>query len=183
MANRETNNQQQSGSYRHFRYCFRGDVLSRLQVGKLLILLFPLLIGCSSVDCPLNNSVYVKYKLVGSVAKLPEKLSISTKKTDGNDSVLINQLENAAEFSLPVSYIQDTDILYFQVGNSTDTVWMDKTNEPHFESVDCGVNYFHTITNIRHTNHTIDSIVINRNKINYDISEDHIHLYFKEYRF
>ena len=88
----------------------------------------------------------------------------------------------AEEFSLPVSYNQDEDVLYFYTGLLKDTVWMQKTNRPHFESTDCGLNYFHTITGIRYTRHAIDSIVINHKDINYDASPKHFHIYFKEYR-
>lgn len=58
-----------------------------------------------------------------------------------------------------------------------------KTNTPHFESVDCGVAYFHVITGVRYTRNAIDSIVINHKEVNYDATQQHFHIYFKEYRF
>lgn len=141
-----------------------------------------LLAACSSVDCPLNNTVYTNYQLMGKVTTLPDTLTITTTRQDGLDSVLINKQVNTDSFSLPMSFGQDVDILYFQTNSVLDTVWVSKTNEPHFESVDCGLNYFHTITTVRNTRNAIDSIVINNKEVTYDVSKKHFHIYFKEYR-
>ena len=81
-----------------------------------------------------------------------------------------------------MSYAQTEDVLVFHTGHLTDTVVIEKTNEPHFESVDCGLNYFHTLTGVRYTRHALDSIVINHNQVNYDASQKHFFVYFKEYR-
>ncbi len=141
-----------------------------------------IIVSCSSVDCPLNNTVYTNYKLMGKVTTLPDTLTISTTTQNGFDSILINKQVNTDSFFLPVSYGQDVDVLYFQTNSLTDTVWVEKTNQPHFESVDCGLNYFHTITGIRYTRNAIDSIVINHKEVTYDVSQKHFHIYFKEYR-
>ena len=138
--------------------------------------------ACSSADCPLNNTVYANYQLKGPVTRLNDTLTVKTARHGRGDSLLLNKMYNAEEFTLPVSYNQDEDVLYFYTGLLKDTVWMQKTNRPHFESTDCGLNYFHTITGIRYTRHAIDSIVINHKDINYDASPKHFHIYFKEYR-
>lgn len=64
------------------------------------------LAACSSIDCPLNNVVYAKYKLKGDVTKLEDYLTVTTKRADGNDTILLNLLQNTDSFSLPVSYGQ-----------------------------------------------------------------------------
>lgn len=156
--------------------------------GKLLFLplcLFTFIffiMSCSSIECPLNNVVYTNYQLRGPVTTLPDTLTISTMRTDGLDSVLINQQVNTDSFSLPVSYGKEEDVLFFRTNHLLDTVWVTKTNEPHFESVDCGLNYFHTLTGVRFTRHAIDSVVINHKSVNYDASPKHFYIYFKEYR-
>ena len=157
----------------------------RLQAcGSVLLLLVGLaLTACSSVDCPLNNSVYANYKLLGPVSTLTDTLTISTSRADGNDSVLINHQVNTDSFSLPMSYGHDVDELYLQVNSLIDTIWVEKTNKPHFESVDCGVAYFHTLRRVRYTRHALDSIVINHKDVNYDATKKHFYVYFKEYRF
>lgn len=150
------------------------------------IAMLPLMLmvaACSSVDCPLNNAVYANYRLMGKVTTLPDTLTISTARANGADSILINLQVNTDSFSLPMSYGQDTDVLYFRTNSLVDTVWVDKTNRPHFESVDCGLNYFHTITGVRNTRHAIDSIVVNQKEVTYDATQKHFHIYFKEYRF
>ena len=134
---------------------------------RLLYLLIGVatLAACSTIDCPLNNTVYAKYVLRGPVTTLP-----------------INQQENTDSFSLPMSYNRPEDVLVMQTNNLFDTIKVEKTNTPHFESVDCGVNYFHTITNVTYTRHAIDSVVIHHNFVNYDASQQHFYIYFKESR-
>lgn len=142
------------------------------------------LAACSSIDCPLNNVVYAKYKLKGDVTKLEDYLTVTTKRADGNDTILLNLLQNTDSFSLPVSYGQTVDELCMVRTNGDaikrDTIWIEKTNEPHFESVDCGVNYFHTITGVRYTNHYLDSVKINNRNVSYDAEKTHIYIYYRE---
>ena len=138
--------------------------------------------ACSSVDCPLSNKVYANYKLMGAVKTLPDTLTISTARSEGADTVLLTQPPNTDSFLLPMSYGHDVDELFFRTNSLLDTVWVTKTNVPHFESVDCGVAYFHVITGVRYTRHAIDSIVINHKEVNYDATQQHFHIYFKEYR-
>lgn len=152
-----------------------------LHVCMLLTVVF--MGACSSIDCPLNNTVYTKYKLLGPVSTLSDVLTISTTRQNGLDSVLINQQQNTDSFYLPMSYGQDEDVLYFQTNQIMDTVWVRKTNRPHFESVDCGLNYFHTITGVRFTRNALDSVVIHQKEVTYDASQTHFYIYFKEYRF
>ena len=148
-----------------------------------MLAMMALLAACSSVDCSLNNTVYTNYKLMGKVTTLTDTLTILTTRQNGFDTVLINQQVNTDSFSLPVSFGQEVDELYFHTNSLRDTVWVSKTNEPHFESVDCGLNYFHTLRGVRYTRNAIDSIVIKNKEVNYDVSKQHFYIYFKEYRY
>ena len=140
------------------------------------------LAACSSIDCPLNNVVYAKYKLKGDVTKLEDYLTVTTNRADGNDTILLNLLQNTDSFSLPVSYGQTVDELCLVRTNGDaikrDTIWMEKTNEPHFESVDCKPSIFHTITGVKTTHNSIDSIVINCKEVTYDETKPHFYIYF-----
>jgi hypothetical protein len=156
--------------------------LSSLQGLFAALVVVAFVAACTSVDCPLNNTVYANYQLKGPVTKLNDTLTISTPRQGKRDSVLLNKKYDAENFTLPVSYGHDEDVLFFYTGQHKDTVWMQKTNRPHFESTDCGLNFFHTITGIRYTRHAIDSIVINHKEIDYDASPKHFYIYFKEYR-
>lgn len=142
--------------------------------------------ACSSINCPLNNRVVTVYRLAGDVVPLADVLTISTTRTDGIDSVLINQVTNVDSFILPVSYNRPQDVLYFErintrVGSLIDTVVIEKQDFPHFESIDCNPAYFHVIKRVRHTHLGIDSIVINQENVNYDASKPHLLVYFKNF--
>lgn len=145
-------------------------------------------VSCSSIDCPLNNLVYTNWQMLdadGNAYVLADTLTISTNRTDGSDSVLINRDVNASAFSLPISYSQAEDIFFFEMKDSlgneavTDTVAVAKEDLPHFESVDCSPSFFHKITSVSHTRNAIDSIVINYPDVNYDTSKKHLYIYFR----
>lgn len=97
---------------------------------RLLYLLIGVatLAACSTIDCPLNNTVYAKYVLRGPVTTLPDMLTISTMISGDSDSVLINQQENTDSFSLPMSYNRPEDVLVMQTNNLFDTIKVEKTN-------------------------------------------------------
>lgn len=154
--------------------------------GLLPFFFFAIITGCSSIDCPVQNTVYTMYKLYdsnGTEATLSDTLTIYTTRRDGTDSVLLNRSLNTKEFILPISYNDPEDTLFFKVSNiaatHTDTVYVNKDNYPHFESVDCSASFFHTINGVRWTRHAIDSIAINKKSVNYDSGTEHFHIYFK----
>lgn len=147
-----------------------------------------MLSACSSIDCQLNNRVYASFRLAGEVDKLYDTLTIATMRQKDNpeeDTVLINKLTLSDSLSLPMSYTRNEDTFYFtlqQYGTgetTTDTVWVDKENLPHFESVDCNPSMFHTINGVRFTRHAIDSIKVNNNKVTYYDTKAHFLIYFK----
>ena len=149
----------------------------------LILLAIMAMVGCTTLDCPLNNTVYTKYKLQGDVKKLTGSLTISTTKVDGEDSILINKDVDVDSFSLPMSYRQDKDSLFFEVTTQDERVFKDtvtvfKENYSHFESVDCSPSFFHTITDVKTTHNIIDSIVINNKEVNYNASKAHFYIYF-----
>lgn len=145
-----------------------------------------LLAACSSIDCPVNNTVttrYCFYNTDGDSLVLMDTLTISTVRQDGTDSIILNRNVGKASFSLPVSYSHSEDILVFNVYNKTmsifDTVWVKKDDIPHFESVDCNASFFHRLTDVRHTKHFIDSIVIKNPSVDYDKNTTHFYIYPK----
>ena len=154
---------------------------------RLLIYgLAALLTACSSIDCPVQNIVSVQYVIRnsdGSDLSLTDSLSISSKRHDGSDTLLLNRLVGSSSFSLPISYSHPEDVLLFTFANDSiqqvDTVWIKKDDSPHFESVDCNAAFFHELTGVRYTHHAIDSLVINNTSVNYDVSTVHFHLYPK----
>lgn len=155
-------------------------------INLLLASCFILTVACTSIDCPLNNVVLAKYTFYdsnGDSVKLADTLSVITTHIDGpqQDSVLFNRLTQRAKFTLPVSYNGREDEFIFHFWNSyddvTDTVRIQKTSKPHFESVDCAPVYFHTVNEVWSTHNIIDSVVINHKTIDYDSSKENFKIY------
>ena len=155
----------------------------------LALLLTALLTGaCSSIDCPLENTVNLVcgfYKADGTPDTLHiDTLSISTTRLDGNDTTLINRDVRATGFKLPISsgaaadtfLIMLTDTLHIQSANR---IIVNKTDLPHFESVDCKMSYFHTINDVTWSGPRIDSVTVTKQQVDYDASAQHLHIYFK----
>ena len=167
-----------------------------------------LFLSCSSIDCPMYNTVYTKYGLYksdGTPDTLKDTLTvIILRETPDQDAVALNRSVNTTSMSIDISFQRDEDVLYFvrsfpdslktKAINSegvevdttlyfaayiTDTVNVKKTNKKHFESIDCTPSFFHTLTDVRHTTHGIDSIVIKNQEVNYDPTKEHFHIYFK----
>lgn len=153
--------------------------MRRITLPALLLLL--LLAACSTLDCPMNNQVGLKCRLAAN----SDTLTVSTNRHDGNDTVLVNRLVGIDSLQLPLSYTATTDTFFFELTDATgasviDTVSVAKTNEQHFESVDCSASVFHHIESVTTTHYAIDSIRINNRQVNYDTSRAHFTIYFKE---
>ena len=150
----------------------------------LILLAILAMVGCTTLDCPLNNTVYTKYKMGGSVKQITgDTMFVSIKKANGEDSLLINRDEDPDSFLLPMSYTNAEDVLYFEIRDNQkrifkDTITVSKDNFTHFESIDCGASYFHTIKSVKTTHNLIDSVVINHKDVTYDATKAHILLYF-----
>lgn len=149
----------------------------------LLVIAFVILFGstfdsCSSIECPVQNTVALVCELNDT---LKDTLTVWTRRRNGKDSIILNKKENATSFHLPISYQNPVDTLLFGTTNLAvvDTVWIEKDNMPHFESVDCGVAYFHTLRSVRSTHRGIDSLVITKSFVDYDLTSTHILIYFK----
>lgn len=146
------------------------------------------LAACSSIDCPLNNRVYATFRLDGNTARIQDTLTVSVPRSAdnaGDDTILVNKLTDFDSIALPMSYQRSEDIYVFSVKQkdsqtcTNDTVWVTKQNNPHFESVDCNPQFFHTITDVRYTGEAIDYIKINYNKVTYNDGKAHFLISFK----
>lgn len=145
--------------------------------------------ACSNIECPLNNTALSTYGFYQSGTTNKYKLiDTITVKIPRNPKSLYNRAIGINTFDLPVSFTLETDTLLFHISNSngqvTDTIFMNHTNKPHFESLECGTVFFHEVKSIHWTNHdktvmplTIDSIIIANPYINYEQTE-HFKIYF-----
>ncbi len=154
--------------------------------------------SCSSIDCPVSNTVSVQYEIrdkAGKALAITDSLSVITTRVDGkaieldittrenNQATVLNKLIGKSAFSLPISYSHPEDILYFCFKNSEktviDTVCIKKDDIPHFESVDCAAAFFHELTDVKLTHHAIDSLVLINTSVTYDTKTIHFYLYPK----
>ena len=150
---------------------------------KLLFFFFAVwLTACSTIDCPLQSSISVQYVVrdkAGKELSLKDSLTVISNRQNG-DTVILNRLYQKSSFSLPISYSHPEDILFFHFKDNdtivADTVWLKKDDYPHFESVDCNAAFFHEITDVRHTQHYIDSLVLRYRSVNYDQTNIHFRL-------
>ena len=168
----------------------------------VIILLVTAITACTSIDCPVNNSVRTTFALKkadGTSDTLSkDTMWVWTQRADGTDTLVSHQTQgnlelnyfygsSATSFDLPISHTQPEDVLCVLLRNAAgakyrDTIHVKKENIPHFESVDCQASYFHTITAVSTTHHVIDSIVINNPNVNYDPNTTHFKLYLKANR-
>lgn len=142
--------------------------------------------ACTSIDCPLNNRVYTNYCLQTAEHKVDTMklyMTVSTNRTEGSDTVIINKDVDVTQFSLPISNAHSTDVFFVELADtlghsSLDTISVSKEDHMHFESTDCAPSYFHTLTNVSSTHNAIDSVVINTNTVDYDTTKKHFYIYF-----
>ncbi len=146
-----------------------------------------LITACTTIERPLDNLVFVKFQMAGRVSPLTDTLTITAHRMDGGDTLLTEQpLQNVDSFMVRMSYHQNEDEYILSMTDTLgykykDTIWVAKENYPHFESIDFAPTYFHTITGVRHTYNTIDSIVINNKNVTYDATNPHFIIYFREH--
>ena len=145
-----------------------------------------LITSCSSINCPVENTVAMHYAILnsdGTEGQPVDTLWVWTQRSDGTDTLVLNSLTGTSTFSLPVSYSHPEDVLVFYMADrlgieTLDTVWIKKDDIPHFESVDCAAHFFHHITDVRCTHEGIDSIVINNRTVDYNSTVTHLNIYF-----
>lgn len=145
------------------------------------------LLACSSIDCPVQNTVRVQYAIRddNGMTKMNDTLWVLSQRSDGSDTLLLNRSSGISSFSLPVSYAHPEDVLLFVIADTAgvytlDTLWLKKDDIPHFESVDCSAHFFHRITAVRSTHESIDSVTIANPLVDYDSSRTHLYIYFKD---
>ena len=143
-----------------------------------------LIVSCSSIECPVNNMVVAVYDICdadGEPVALEDTLTVSTKLRNGVDSVLLNKAVGVVGFSLPVSQDHPVDELYFNFFGKdydvTDTVWIEKEDIPHFESIECKATFFHQLKKVSYTEHILDSLAIKKAFVDYDYKTTHINIY------
>lgn len=140
--------------------------------------------ACSNIDCPLDNVVSLQCNLYDastqSTLTLSDVLSVTPA---GHDTLLLNQATGIKSFLLPLKEAgtQDTLLLHFanaQGAVQVDTLFVNHTPQPHFESLDCPSSVFHTLNAVRVSaqgsanSAIVDSVSLVRPIVNYDDIEN-----------
>ncbi len=150
--------------------------------------------SCSNINCPIQTAVSIRYSLRQATGYAGESrqdtlaagdtLWVWTRRADGRDTLLLNRGMRLSSFALPVSSSHPEDILVFHfadtISRSTDTLWIKKDDQPHFENVDCQAIFFHTITAVRSTHNRIDTVVVNTPDVTFDTEPTHLYLFLHE---
>lgn len=135
-----------------------------------------MLTACDSIDCTLNNTVMCNMSFYNAQGKTVVLLDTLTIRAIGTDSVLYNRAVNTSQISLPLSYYNEADTLLFDFFGEgyriEDRLVVKKKNYERFESLDCPVKMFHTLTDVLTTQHLIDSVHIASPKVEYNNGEN-----------
>ena len=141
-----------------------------------LIFVAAMLTACDSIDCSLENTVECKiafYSATGEAVAISDTLTITAA---GTDSVLFNRGIRTSKVALPLSYYKDKDTLTLTIYGEDymlqDQLIIEKKSYEHFESLDCPVKMFHTITGVESTHHVIDSVSITSPLVIYNNGEN-----------
>lgn len=145
------------------------------------------LTSCNSTDCPLDNIVALTYGLYDKDTEaaytIPETYYLTVTTTQGKE--LLNLAQSIKSFSIPLSAAGTRDTLLFHFkdaatnAEAVDTLIYEKTNEPHFENIDCPAAVFHTLGKLSWTTHDasvlplgIDHVTTARSTVNYQDIEN-----------
>ena len=158
---------------------------------RIVVIIFVLaaVASCVSFECPVQNKVeYIcalKKPGGGTDTMGVDTLSVWAHRVGRTDTLLLNRLCGAkTSFGVAASHVLTEDSLFTLLTNTTGKRWLDticiqKTDYPHFESVDCAPAYFHEIKSVSHTHHGLDSAVLYKTTVDYDTTRTNIKLYFK----
>lgn len=134
--------------------------------GAILCPLISIVISCSEeADC----SMAARSMMQCNLYKIDKATQIISKDTldsltitaYGTDSIIINREKKVHSLSLPLRYTTDSTVLVFHYSKTKrDTLIIHQTNTPYFLSMDCGYQMKQSITGIRYSRHSLDSIYI-----------------------
>jgi hypothetical protein len=112
-----------------------------------------------------------------------DTLSVIIRRMDNTNDTILYKMTEKSSFLLPVSYSHPEDILVLDLWDGKvhvyDTLWVKKEDIPHFESIDCNAKYFHRLTSVRNTTHSIDSVVIKNDYVDFNNTTVHVYVYKK----
>ena len=149
------------------------------------ILLTAALSSCDNgYNCSLNNVAYNRmgfYSLNGNTIEsgynLPAELEISMM-INGQQTDVIGNGNKGVQ--LPMSYTHECDTVLFSYSSGlADTIYVQHSNIPFYQSMECGTVMYHNIRGVEYTRNLIDSIAVADKFVNFDENET-LKVYFIE---
>lgn len=146
----------------------------------LLISLIALMVAaCTSINCPLNNTVAAVWRFNET---LSGSLTVLSDLQDGSDTVIINAQSAVDSLNMPMSYAAATDtftLTYATTEGDTlvDRIMIKKTDTQHFESIECSPSVFHYIDGVEFDGVFIDSVSIRNPNVTYNTVSANIIIY------
>ncbi len=131
----------------------------KLKKHLTILFAFCTIVSCTSIDCPLDSVVVMTLTFhdTETEAALPCTLNVE----GAGAGVLYNEGKDLKSVPLPMSIGALTDTLYLMLSdnnlNVVDTLYVNHTNEMHFEAMDCPGAVFHHITEVRLHPHALDT--------------------------
>ena len=141
-----------------------------------------LLLGCTNIDCPLDNQVEMRLHFYNISSKAEVALidSLSVRGLRGGTTLLLlNRAFAKKSVNIPLNSAVDCDTLLFRFSGTeitaTDTLFVQHQRNPHFESLDCPASMFHTLKEVSirsrasgDTLITLDSVSIVNPNVKYE---------------
>ena len=162
-------------------------MISKILSGIYSSLTF-LLLSCSNIDCPLENVVLMSvglYDNEGNSLSVSDTLTVTS---FPSDSILLNKGIEVTGFAIPLRHGVEIDTLLLKFSEkqtlAVETLFVYKTDIPHFESIDCPASLFHNLIAVKSSASAsfgnpllVDSIAVVRSKVDYNNVEN-IKIYF-----
>lgn len=126
--------------------------------------------SCSENDCSMGGRPSARFTFInsknGGIINLFDSLTVTA---FGTDSILLNRGKAINHITLPLSYVDhETTFVLHYTSFLRDTIWVTHENFPHFISMDCGIDMFYQLREIRYTTLLLDSISV----VNPDIDDN-----------
>ena len=148
--------------------------------------------SCDDTGCTLYNSTLCQISFYSDL-ELPAVLEDTlTVYAVGVETPVYNMGTNLNMLKLQLSYYKDVDTLLYEhwmgtpeepAPHQVDTLFIRKTDMPHFESPDCGVAMFHDIEKVWWENDSrfpetplIKAVYVNHSQVYYN-SQDNIRIF------
>lgn len=110
--------------------------------------------NCSMTGRPMINCTFYKARLEGSTKMEKDTLDSLTITSLETNEIILNNEKQVKGLTLPLRYTKDTTVFvlhynYPKQNDLTDTIYVTHTNDPFFQSLECGYQMKQEIKNVK----------------------------------